>query len=77
MINDYDSTGATSSRICLSSDPVTGFGDWRTEQMGYIKFNYTPYTGDNTIYYVVAAMVAALAVGAVTVVTLRRRVSAK
>lgn len=76
-INDYDSTGKTNSRIMTSSDPVNGSNSWQVEKLGYIKFNYAPYTGDNTIYYVVAAMVAALAVGAVTVVTLKRRVASK
>jgi len=75
MINDYDSTGA--NRIMVSSDPITGSCEWHVTNLGNIKFNYAPYTGDNTIYYVVAAMVAALAVGAATVVTLKRRVASK
>ena len=76
-IADYDSTGETKTAINLSSDAAWGTIGWHPDRLGYIKFNYAPYTGDSTIYYVVAAMVAALAVGAVTVVTLRRRVSAK
>lgn len=75
MINDRDADG--NKRIMVTSDPVTGFCEWQVDRLGYIKFNYAPYTGDNTIYYVVAAMVAALAVGAVTVVTLKRRVASK
>lgn len=77
MINDYDSTGELKSRIMISADPVNGFNQWLVGKCGYIKFNYAPYTGDNTIYYVVAAMVAALAVGGVTVLTLKRRVTSK
>lgn len=76
-LNDYDSTGALSTRIMVSSDPVNGTNQWAVSKIGYIKFNYAPYTGDNTIYYVVVAMVAALAVGGVTVLTLKRRVTSK
>ena len=77
MINDYDSTGALGSRIMISADPVNGSNQWSVSKIGYIGFNYAPYTGDNTIYFVVAAMVAALAVAGVTVITLRRRVTSK
>ena len=77
MINDYDSTGALGSRIMISSDPVKGSNQWSVSQIGNIGFNYAPYTGDNTIYFVVVAMVAALAVAGVTVVALRRRVTSK
>ena len=77
MINDYDSTGALGSRIMVSADPVNGSNQWSVSKIGYIKFNYAPYTGDNTIYFVVAAMVVALAVGTATVVTLKRRVTSK
>ena len=76
-IIDYDSTGATKSNVTLSSDEKWGTTGWRPDKLGYIKFNYAPYTGDNTIYYVVAAMVAALAVGGVTVLTLKKRVASK
>ena len=77
MINDYDSTGALGTRVMVSADPVNGSNQWGVSKIGYIKFNYAPYTGDNTIYFVVAAMVVALAVGTVTVVTLKRRVTSK
>ena len=77
MINDYDSTGALGSRIMISSDPVNGSNQWSVSKIGYIGFNYAPYPGDSTIYFVVVAMVAALAVAGVTVVALRRRVTSK
>ena len=77
MINDYDSTGELGSRIMVSSDPVNGTNQWSVSKIGYIGFNYAPYTGDNTIYFVVAAMVLALAVGTVTVITLKKRVTSK
>ena len=54
-INDYDSTGDKATRITVSADPVNGSTEWNVSKLGYIKFNYTPYTGDNTIYFVVAA----------------------
>lgn len=74
-INDYDSTGK--NRIMICADPLRGSNQWAYEELGYIKFNYAPYTGDNTIYYVVAAMVVALAVCGVTVLTLKKRVASK
>ncbi len=77
MINDYDSTGELGSRIMISADPVKGFNQWLVGNMGYIKFNYAPFTADTTVLYVVVAMVAALALGAVTLVSLRRRVTSK
>ena len=73
MINDYDSTGELATRIMVSSDPVNGFNQWMVSKLGYIKFNYAPYTADTTIIYVVVAMVAALALGATALVSLRRR----
>lgn len=73
MLNDYDSTGELGSRIMVCSDPVNGSNQWASNKMGYIKFNYAPYTADTTIIYVVVAMVAALAVGATALVSLRRR----
>ena len=73
MINDYDSTGATNSRIMVSADPVNGSNQWAVTKIGYIKFNYAPYTADTTIIYVVVDMVAALGVGATALVSLRRR----
>lgn len=72
-LNDYDSTGELSSRIMVSSDPVNGTNQWAVSKIGYIKFNYAPYTADTTIIYVVVAMVAALGVGATALVSLRRR----
>ncbi len=71
MINDYDSNGR--GRIIVSSDPVTGFSEWQVNKLGYIQFDYAPYTADTTIIYVVVAMVAALGLGAVTLISLRRR----
>jgi Ni/Co efflux regulator RcnB len=76
-INDYDSTGELKSRVMISSDPVNGSNQWSVNKIGYIKLNYAPYTADTTIIYVVVAMVAALAIGTVTVVSLRRRVTSK
>ena len=73
MISDYDSTGELATRIMVSSDPVNGFNQWMVSKLGYIKFNYAPYTADTTIIYVVVAMVAALALGATALVSLRRR----
>ena len=72
-LNDYDSTGSSTSRIMVSSDPVNGSNQWAVKKIGYIKFNYAPDTADTTIIYVVVAMVAALAVGATALVSLRRR----
>jgi hypothetical protein len=77
MINDYDSTGDSKTRIMISSDPVNGSNQWSVNKIGYIKFNYAPYTADTTVIYVVVAMVAALALAAVTLVSLRRRVASK
>lgn len=77
MINDYDSTGEIGTRIMITSDDVNNSNQWDVAKMGYMKINWAPYTGDNTIYFVIAAMVAALAVGTVTVVTLRKRVASK
>ena len=71
MINDYNSEGQ--ARRMISSDPVTGFSEWQVNKLGYIQFDYAPYTADTTIIYVVVAMVAALGLGAVTLVSLRRR----
>ncbi len=73
MINDYDSTGVLDTRIMVSADPVNGSNQWSVNKIGYIKFNYAPDTADTTIIYVVVAMVAALAVGATALVSLRRR----
>ena len=77
MINDYDSTGELKTRVMVSADPVNGSNQWSVNKIGYIKFNYAPYTGDNTIYYVIVAMVAAIAVAGATVVTFKRRVTSK
>ena len=77
MINDYDSTGELKSRVMVSADPVKGFNQWIVANTGYIKFNYAPFTADTTVLYVVIAMVAALTLGAVTLVSLRRRVTSK
>ena len=73
MINDYDSTGVLNTRVMVSADPVNGFNQWLVGKLGYIKFNYAPYTADTTIIYVVVAMVAALGLGATALVSLRRR----
>ena len=77
MINDYDSTGELKTRVMVSADPVNGSNQWSVNKIGYIKFNYAPYTGDNTIYYVIVAMVAAIVVAGATVVTFKRRVTSK
>lgn len=73
MINDYDSTGDVATRRLITADTVQNSQQWEVEKMGYIKFNYAPYTADTTIIYVVVAMVVALALGTTTLVSLRRR----
>ena len=73
MINDYDSTGDVATRRLITADKVQNSQQWEVEKMGYIKFNYAPYTADTAIIYVVVAMVVALTLGATTFVSLRRR----
>ena len=44
-VNDYDSTGALSSRIMVSSDSVNGTNQWMVEQLGYARLGFDPYSG--------------------------------
>ena len=74
LINDYDANGG--NRIILnanSMNPIAGT-DWNPQHMGSIAFdNFAPYTADTTIIYVAIAMVAALAVGAVALISLKKK----
>jgi len=75
MINDYDDTAATTgtnSRVMIvSGDPDAN--QWAVAKAGYIGFDYAPYTADMTIIYVAIAMVAALAIGGVALVSLKKK----
>lgn len=71
MINDWTDQGGDRFMITSASSPAVR--EWTVENFGYITFNGIPYTADMTIIYVVIAMVAALAIGFVTVVSLRKK----
>ncbi len=74
IINDYDENGA--NRIILNSnttDPTVGV-NWQVDQFGSIVFDYkAAYTADMTIIYVAIAMAAALVIGTVTVISLKKK----
>ncbi len=79
LINDYDeneTSGGTGSRVMVTSDDVNGAGQWAGNFYGYVKFdylNYQPDTGDMAVVYIALAMVLALGLGAVTVVSMKKR----
>lgn len=76
MINDYDETAATtgtSSRVMIVSGPNPDANQWAVANAGYIGFDYAPYTADMTIIYVAIAMVAALAIGGVALISLKKK----
>ena len=73
MINDYDENGG--SRIMITSnstDPVCD--QWKANLYGNITLDDSdPYTADTAIIYVAVAMVAVLAIGSVTLVSLKKK----
>lgn len=74
IINDYDENGA--NRITLNSNTIdrAAGGNWECDRLGSIKFDHSaPYTADTTIIYVVAAMAAAVVIGTVTLVSLKKK----
>ena len=72
MINDWTDQGGERFMITSASDPAVR--EWKVADIGYVTFYGVPYTGDNnTMWYIVIAMVAALAVAGVTVVSLKRK----
>ncbi len=68
----------TENRLMISAEEGGG-GDWYPATYSNMTFNYTkqPATGDMTLLYVAIAMVSALAIGVVTIVVMKRRVSVK
>ncbi len=77
-INDCKGDLDTSTRVMISAEE-NGGGDWFPATYSNMTFNYAkqPATGDMTLLYVAIAMVSALAIGAMTIVVLKRRASAK
>ena len=76
MINDYDETAATtgtSSRVVIVAGDNPAANSWAVAEAGYIGFDYAPYTADMTIIYVAIAMVAALAIGGVALISLKKK----
>lgn len=73
MINDYDAEGKNRVMITSNStDPACG--EWKVNLYGNITLDDSnPYTADTTVIYVAIAMVAALAVGAITLVSLKKK----
>lgn len=71
MINDWTEQGGDRFMITSSSD--VNAREWKVDLIGYMTFNGVPYTADTTIIYVVIAMVTALAIGFVTVVSLKKK----
>ncbi len=74
IINDWDENKG--NRVVVTShptDPQIGT-NWQVESFGSIKFDHSaPYTADMTIVYVAIAMFAALAIGTVTLVSLKKK----
>ncbi len=77
-INDCKGDLDTSTRIMIVSEE-NGGGDWYPATYSNMTFNYAkqPATGDMTLLYVAIAMVSALAIGAMTIVVMKRRASAR
>ena len=44
-INDYDSSGAVSSRIIVTADAKNGSNQWIIDKLGYAGFSFDPYSG--------------------------------
>ena len=70
-INDWKDQGV--DRFIITSDPDVAVREWTVANIGYMTFDRVPYTADTTVIYVVIAMVAALAIGFATVVSLKKR----
>lgn len=73
MINDYDENGG--NRVMITSNSTDPACDqWKSNLYGNIEFDDSdPYTADTAIIYVAVAMVAALAIGTVTLVSLKKK----
>ena len=70
MINDWDGQGANRAMITSATN---GAGEWEVGEIGYMTFNGVPYTADTTFIYAVIALVAALAIGGATLVSLKKK----
>ena len=71
MINDWTEQGG--DRFMITSAADVNAREWKVDLIGYMTFNGVPYTADMTIIYVAIAMAAALAIGFVTVVSLKKK----
>ena len=73
MINDYDENG--SARLMITSNSTDpGSDQWKANLYGNIALDDSdPYTADTAIIYVAVAMVAVLAIGSVTLVSLKKK----
>lgn len=72
VINDWNA-GKRTVVTSHPTDPVIGT-NWQVESFGSIAFDHSaPYTADTTIIYVVAAMAAAVVIGTVTLVSLKKK----
>ena len=70
MINDWEDQGV--NRVMITS-ATNGAGEWQVGDIGYMTFNGVPYTADTTFIYAVIALVAALAIGGATLVSLKKK----
>jgi hypothetical protein len=70
MINDWEDQGVNRAMITSAAN---GVGEWNVAEIGYMTFNGVPYTADTTVLYVVLTMLAAFAIGAATVVSLKKK----
>ena len=70
MINDWEDQGV--NRVMITS-ATNGAGEWQVSDIGYMTFNGVPYTADTTFIYAVIALVAALAIGGATLVSLKKK----
>lgn len=71
LINDWTEQAGT--RYMISSATNKAGTNWDVEKFGYVTFHGVPYTADTTVLYVVLAMLAAFAIGAATVVSLKKK----
>lgn len=72
MINDWTEQGG--DRFIITSSSDVNAREWKVDLIGYMNFSGVPYTADTTIIVVVIAMVAALAIGGATIVSLKKKV---
>ena len=70
MINDWEDQGVNRAMITSAS---SGVGEWNVADIGYMTFHGVPYTADTTFIYAVIALVAALAIGGATLVSLKKK----